>query len=115
MPPARASAWSSTNAETSRASISCRPRAGSPGATTRPPAAILVSHHGSWPRLSCGPTIEPAARDQAGARPVGLLDRQLAAAFVNGQFPEVCRVPVLVRPPGQVAADSSFAVVFQAR
>jgi hypothetical protein len=27
---------------------------------------------------------------------VGLLDRQLAAAFVNAQFPEVGRVPVLV-------------------
>ena len=35
----------------------------------------------------------PGARDEAGAGPVGLLDRQLAAAFVNRQFPEVGRGP----------------------
>jgi hypothetical protein len=29
----------------------------------------------------------PGARGEAGARPVGLLDRQFATAFVNGQFP----------------------------
>ncbi len=43
----------------SRASVTRTGRPGSPGARTVPPRAIRLSHQGSRPTCSCGPTISP--------------------------------------------------------
>ena len=62
---ARARAQSSMNAARSRASTSCMATSGSPGASTSPPRAMRVSHHGRRPTFSCGPRIRPARTTSA--------------------------------------------------
>lgn len=58
-PPIPRSTTRTTKSATSRTSTGCTDRPGSPGATTRPPAATRFSHHGSRPTYSLGPTTTP--------------------------------------------------------
>jgi len=68
--PARPpSTWSSRKTAMSLASVTCNGRPGSPGASTRPPRRIRVSHHGSMPTLSYGPTMSPGRRISEASAP----------------------------------------------
>src|ERR1035438_8435281 len=56
------SAAPSANAARSRTSTGWIDRPGDPGARTRPPTATLLSHHGSRPTYSRGPSTTPGRR-----------------------------------------------------
>ena len=57
-----------TKVAMSRASTYCNGLVGTPGATTRPPAAIRCSHHGNRPMSSRGPRINPALASNASGK-----------------------------------------------
>jgi hypothetical protein len=52
----------SANCARSRTSTGWIDRSGLPGASARPPAATLLSHHGSRPTYSRGPSTTPGRK-----------------------------------------------------